>query len=48
MGLRAIPLRDRWAHRQLKIVVRHPRALSSTGRLVFDHLREADGAAATR
>jgi DNA-binding transcriptional LysR family regulator len=45
MGLRSIQLRDKWARRQLKIVVRHSRALSSTGRLVFDHLRQAEGAA---
>jgi DNA-binding transcriptional LysR family regulator len=42
MGLRAIRLRDKWARRQLKLVVRSPRALSGTGRLVFDHLRDAD------
>ena len=47
MGLRSIPLRDKWARRQLKIVVRHPHALSSTGRLVLDHLRDAEGAAAS-
>jgi DNA-binding transcriptional LysR family regulator len=45
MGLRAIRLRDKWARRQLKIVVRNPRALSGTGRLVFDHLRDAERAA---
>jgi DNA-binding transcriptional LysR family regulator len=42
MGLRAIRLRDKWARRQLKIVVRNPRALSGTGRLVFEHLRDAE------
>ena len=42
MGLRAIRLRDKWARRQLKVVVRNPRALSGTGRLVFEHLRDAE------
>ncbi len=42
MGLRSIRLRDKWARRQLKIVVRNPRALSGTGRLVFEHLRDAE------
>jgi DNA-binding transcriptional LysR family regulator len=42
MGLRAIRLRDKWARRQLKIVVRNPRLLSGTGRLVFEHLRDAE------
>src|SRR5882757_8774554 len=44
MGLRAIRLRDLWARRQLKMVVRYPRALSGTGRLVFEHLRDAEQA----
>jgi DNA-binding transcriptional LysR family regulator len=39
MGLSAIPLRDDWARRELKIVVRDSEHLSSTGRLVLDHLR---------
>jgi DNA-binding transcriptional LysR family regulator len=43
MGLRSIPLRDAWARRELKIVVRDSRGLSSTGRLVLDHLRGAEG-----
>jgi DNA-binding transcriptional LysR family regulator len=42
MGLRAIPLRDAWATRELKIVVRDAGQLSSTTRLVFDHLRAAE------
>jgi DNA-binding transcriptional LysR family regulator len=42
MGLRAIRLRDKWARRQLKIVVRHARGLSGTGRLVLNHLRDAE------
>jgi DNA-binding transcriptional LysR family regulator len=44
MGLRAIRLRDKWARRQLKIVVRSPRGLSGTDRLVFEHLRDAEHA----
>lgn len=43
MGLRAIPLRDIWAKRELKIVVRDAGQLSSTTRLVFDHLCAAEG-----
>jgi DNA-binding transcriptional LysR family regulator len=42
MGLRSIRLRDKWARRQLKIVIRNLRGLSGTGRLVFEHLREAE------
>jgi len=41
MGLRAIRLRDEWARRDLRIVVRDAAHLSSTGRLVLDHLRAA-------
>ena len=48
MGLRAIRLRDKWARRQLKIAVRNPRALSGTGRLVFEHLRDAERARESR
>jgi DNA-binding transcriptional LysR family regulator len=44
MGLRSIRLRDTWARRQLKLAVRQARLLSRTGRLVFEHLREAEGA----
>lgn len=44
LGLRAVRLRDKWARRQLKIVVRNPRGLSGTGRLVFEHLRDAERA----
>jgi DNA-binding transcriptional LysR family regulator len=44
MGLRAVRLRDDWARRELKIVVRDQRQLSATGRLVLDHLRNAEGA----
>jgi DNA-binding transcriptional LysR family regulator len=42
MGLRAIPLRDDWAKRELKIVVRDAAQLSGTGRMVLDHLRSAE------
>jgi DNA-binding transcriptional LysR family regulator len=42
MGLRAIPLRDDWAKRELKIVVRDAAQLSGTGRMVLDHLRGAE------
>lgn len=42
MGLRAIPLRDDWAKRELKIVVRDAAQLSATGRMVLDHLRAAE------
>ena len=41
MGLRAIPLRDAWGRRALKIVVRDAAHLSATGRLMLDHLRGA-------
>jgi DNA-binding transcriptional LysR family regulator len=42
MGLSAVRLRDDWAQRELKIVVRDQHQLSSTGRLVLDHLRTAE------
>lgn len=42
MGLAAIRLRDDWAKRELKIVVRDAAHLSGTGRLVLDHLRAAE------
>ena len=41
MNLRSIRLRDEWAQRKLRIVVRDARHLSTTGRLVLDHLRAA-------
>jgi DNA-binding transcriptional LysR family regulator len=44
MGLAAVRLRDDWARRELKIVVRDQHQLSSTGRLVLDHLRTAEQA----
>ena len=45
MGLSAVRLRDDWARRELKIVVRDQGLLSATGRLVLDHLRAAEGKA---
>jgi len=42
MGLKSVRLRDPWARRELKIVVRDRRHLSGTGRLVLDHLRGAE------
>ncbi|WP_407166160.1 LysR family transcriptional regulator [Bradyrhizobium sp. ORS 111] len=42
MGLRAIPLRDAWGRRELKIVVRDAARLSATSRLMLDHLRAAE------
>src|SRR5882672_9392447 len=42
MDLRSIRLRDPWARRELKIVVRDAGQLSATSRLVFDHLRSAE------
>jgi DNA-binding transcriptional LysR family regulator len=42
MGLRSIRLCDEWARRELKIVVRDARQLSSTSRLVLDHLQAAE------
>jgi DNA-binding transcriptional LysR family regulator len=38
MNLAAVPLRDSWADRQLNVVVRQAKNLSTTGRLMFDHL----------
>ena len=42
MGLCAVRLRDDWARRELKIVVRDEAQLSSTGKLVLNHLRGAE------
>jgi DNA-binding transcriptional LysR family regulator len=42
MGLSAVRLRDDWARRELKIVVRDVEQLSNTGKLVLDHLRAAE------
>jgi hypothetical protein len=48
LGLRTIGLRDDWARRELKIVVRDVAQLSSTGRLVLDHLWAAEPPAMSR
>ena len=42
MDLRGVPLRDAWARRGLRIVVRAEQELSGTGLLVLDHLRGAE------
>ncbi|NEU95206.1 LysR family transcriptional regulator [Bradyrhizobium uaiense] len=42
VGLRAIPLRDDWGRRELKIVVRDAAHLSGTSRLMLDYLRAAE------
>ncbi|MDB5609823.1 MAG: hypothetical protein JWP25_6723 [Bradyrhizobium sp.] len=42
MDLRSIPLRDEWARRELKIVLRDTKSLSSASRLVLDHLEAAE------
>ena len=42
MGLSAVRLRDDWARRELKIVVRDQEQLSGTGRLILNHLRAAE------
>ena len=42
MGLRAIPLRDDWGRRELKIVVRDAANLSATGRLMLEYLRAVE------
>jgi DNA-binding transcriptional LysR family regulator len=42
MGLRAVSLRDGWARRALKVVVRDAEGLSDTGRLVLAHLKAAE------
>jgi DNA-binding transcriptional LysR family regulator len=42
MNLRAVPLRDEWARRELRIAVRDSRQLSATSRLMLDHLQAAE------
>jgi DNA-binding transcriptional LysR family regulator len=42
MGLRAIGLRDGWARRELKMVVRDADGLSDTSRMVLAHLKAAE------
>jgi DNA-binding transcriptional LysR family regulator len=44
MGLHAVPLRDDWARRELKLIVRASAQLSKPGLLVLDHLRGAERA----
>ncbi|WP_347336603.1 LysR substrate-binding domain-containing protein [Bradyrhizobium macuxiense] len=48
MDLRAVPLRDAWGRRELKIVVRDAAHLSATSRLMLDHLRAAETESAGR
>ncbi|WP_371260886.1 LysR substrate-binding domain-containing protein [Bradyrhizobium sp. Cp5.3] len=38
MGIKAIPLRDDWARRNLKIVTRDPAGLSTVTRMLVEHL----------
>jgi hypothetical protein len=42
IGLRAVSLRDGWARRELKVIVRDIGELSDTGRLVLAHLKAAE------
>jgi DNA-binding transcriptional LysR family regulator len=42
MKLHSVPLLDPWAERRLKILVRDPKGLSATSRLMFDHLKAAE------
>jgi DNA-binding transcriptional LysR family regulator len=42
MNLKAVPLTDAWARRDLRIIVRHADSLSLTGRLMLNHLRAAE------
>jgi len=42
MGLCAVGLRDGWARRELKVVVRDADGLTDTGRLVLAHLKAAE------
>ena len=48
MGLCAVPLRDDWARRALKLIVRARAQLSRPGQLMLDHLRGAEGAGDAR
>ncbi|MFG1464883.1 LysR family transcriptional regulator [Xanthobacter sp. DSM 24535] len=43
MSLKAIPLSDAWASRQLQLVVRELRSLPPTARLLFEHLMAGGG-----
>jgi len=40
MGIKAIPLKDDWAHRELKVVTRDPLGLSAVTRLLVEHLAQ--------
>jgi DNA-binding transcriptional LysR family regulator len=42
MNLRSLPLRDDWARRELKIIVRDIHHLSGTSRQLLDYLRSAE------
>jgi len=48
MGLCAVSLRDEWARRELKVVVRDVEGLSDTGRLVLAHLKAAEQGSETQ
>ena len=41
MGIKAIPLRDEWAHRELKIVTRDPAGLSTVTKMLVEHLAQS-------
>jgi hypothetical protein len=42
MNLRSIPLLDKWAERELKVVVRDVEWLSTTSRFILEHLQGAE------
>jgi hypothetical protein len=41
MGIKAIPLRDDWAYRELKIVTRDPAGLSNVTKMLVEHLAQS-------
>ncbi len=41
-GLKAIPLTDEWAYRELKIVTRDPRGMSRAAKKLADHLAQSE------
>ncbi|NPU09882.1 LysR family transcriptional regulator [Bradyrhizobium sp. 83002] len=43
MGIKAIPLRDDWAYRELKIVTRDPAGLSTVTKMLVEHLAQSGG-----
>ena len=45
MGIKAIPLRDDWAYRELKIVTRDPAGLSTVTKMLVEHLADRGGTA---